>query len=213
LPTRRSSDLSGTQATVTSSASATASTTTPDTQKQIETIRKRGAAISKSTRERTEAKLQQVAGKVDAAAQNGQEQVAGRLATEFNMTAQAIMDEKTQFGCGWGELMIAHTLAANSNTDVSLESLFQMRSDGMGWGQIAAGMGFKLGDAVSAAQAEARVAEGQSKADGKVAVVHGIGSKHGLGGNGALGASANARGAGAKAGVGTNVSTSVHVGH
>ena len=169
--------------------------------------------MSKSTRERTDAKLRQVAGKVDAAAQNGQDRVASRLATEFNTTSQAIADEKTQFGCGWGELMIAHTLAANSNTDVSLASLFQMRSDGMGWGQIAAGMGFKLGDAVSAAQAEARVAEGQAKADGKVAVMHGIGSKHGIGANGALGASANARGTGAKVGAGTNVSTSVHVGH
>lgn len=206
----------GAGATVTSSAGGSVTTSSPDVDKQVETIRRRGAAVSKSARDKAEAKLRQIVGKVDATAQQGEERVATRLATQFHTTAQAMMDEKTQFGCGWGELMIAHTLAASSNADISLQTLFQMHADGMGWGQIAAGMGFNLGDAVHAARAEARVAEGDAKADGKVAVMHGVGSKYGLGASAGMGADANAHGAGARAGGGTSVSTSVpsvHVGH
>ena len=51
----------------------------------------------------------------------------------------------------------------------------------MSWAQIASGMGLKLGEVLNAAKAEAKVAKGLAKADGKVAVVHGSGSKAGAG--------------------------------
>lgn len=40
--------------------------------------------------------------------------------------------------------------------DVKLEGVLQMRADGMGWGQIANQLGFKLGDVLSAGKREAR---------------------------------------------------------
>ncbi len=196
-----------------SSASATVSAD-GNARQQVEAIRRRGATISRSAAEKAETKLRQIGSKVDAAARQGEERIAGRLATEFDMSTQATLDEKTQLGCGWGEWMIAHTLAANGKADVSVATLFELHRDGMGWGQIAGGMGLDLGETVSAAQAEARVARGQSKADGHVAVVHGMGSRHGAVASGAMGAGASTHGASATAGAGMSVSVPpVHVGH
>jgi len=111
-------------------------------------------------------------------------------------------------------LMIAHSLAANG-TDVTIDQLFGMRTtDHLGWGQIANGMGLKLGNVVSAVKSEGKVATGQSTGDGKVATMHGSGAKgasttHGSssthGASSTHGQSAGGMGAGAGAG-----SSSVH---
>src|SRR5262249_42901742 len=78
------------------------------------------------------------------------------------------------FNASWGAVMIANTLVASASVDktpVTAAQLFQLRSEGMGWGKIAAGLGFNLGSAVSAAQSEGRVAAGQTKPDGVAAHV------------------------------------------
>jgi hypothetical protein len=49
----------------------------------------------------------------------------------------------------------------------------------MGWGQIAHGLGLKLGPAMGAVKTEARVARGLEKADGKVTTIQGTGSRAG----------------------------------
>ncbi len=109
----------------------------------------------------------------------GETKVAERLGTQFGMSAEAITAEKNALNTSWGNLMIAHTLAANAGSGVTAENLVQMHSSGMGWGQIAAGLGLKLGEAIKAVRAEDHVANGKAKATGKVAVIHHEGSKAG----------------------------------
>jgi hypothetical protein len=144
-----------------------------EAQKRLEAIKEKGAKIDAQARAKAEAKLESSARSIDAKAETqGDLQVAGRLAKEFGMTADALLAEKAQLETSWGQLLIAHTLSANAtsaNTPVSVEQLFDLRADGMGWGQIAAGLGFNLGSAVSAVQSEGRVAAGLAKPDGTAA--------------------------------------------
>ncbi len=142
-----------------------------------QSIREKGAKLSAKESKSIDAKLEATGKSVDAAAtKSGDQVVAGRLAKEFGTTADAMMQEKSQFNVGWGQLVVANTLMANSKTPVTLQQLFDMRNSGMGWGQIAHGMGFKLGDVVSASKSEASVATGKSKPTGKVAMIHGASS-------------------------------------
>jgi hypothetical protein len=147
--------------------------------KTKEDVRNKGAKVSADARAKAEAKLTASATAVDNDATKGEETVASRLAAEFGMTTEALTAEKTELGVSWGQLMVAHTLMANATTQLTCQQLFDMRSD-MGWGQIAAGLGLKLGEAVSAVTSEGRVASGRVRADGKVAVIHGEGAKAGL---------------------------------
>jgi len=176
-------------------------------EKSIKTIKERGAKASAKARSAAEAKLAAAAEKVN---QAGETEVAARLATEFGATVEAMTEEKSECGCGWGELMIAHTLTSNSKMDVTVDQILDLHQEGMGWGQIAAGMGLHLGETASAVRSEARVAVGDVKADGKVATIHGVDAKAGVG------ASAKA-GGGAKSGstsgaVGASVGTTVQTG-
>src|SRR5207302_1266263 len=96
-------------------------------------------------------------------------------------TAQPMLDEQQQLDASWGALTIAHTLDANASTDLTVAQLVAMHDHGTGWGQIAAGLGLRLGDVVSAVRSEARVAAGSAAADGHVAAIHGAGARAGLG--------------------------------
>ena len=172
----------------------------------------KGAKVSAEARAKVEAKLAAAADQVDASAEgDGSNMVAGRLATEFNMTSQALLDERQQLGASWGDLMIAHSLAANASSGVTGEQLVGMGKDGMGWGVIAAGLGFKLGSVVSGVQAESRVALGLAKADGHAAAMQGPGARADIGANAGLRAGA-ARGA-AGAGVRGTAGVGLKVGH
>ncbi len=143
-----------------------------------QSIREKGAKLSAKQSKNIDAKLEATEKNVDAAAtKSGDQVVAGRLATEFGTTADAMMQEKSQFNVGWGQLVVANTLMANAKTPVTLQQLFDMRSSGMGWGQIAHGMGLKLGDLVSASKSGASVATGKTKPTGKVATIHGASSR------------------------------------
>jgi hypothetical protein len=181
---------------------------TLEAQQRMAAVKDKGAKVSADARAKAEAKLEASAKKTDAEAQRGEGRVAERLAVEFGMTADALMAEKQELGCSWGELMIAHSLDANTTTEITTAQLVQLRKDGTGWGQIAAGLGLKLGEAVSAAQAESRVAAGLAKPDGKVAVIHGEGAHAGLGAQ--AGANAGVRAGGTQ--VGANAGAGVGVG-
>jgi len=118
-------------------------------------------------------KMTDAAHKVDTDAEasaDASAKIAGRLATQFHMDAGAVMTEKQQLDVSWGNLMIAHTLAGSAKDAASatVDNLVALHKDGMGWGKIAAGLGFKLGAAVSAVQAEGKVAQGQAEASGKL---------------------------------------------
>ncbi len=176
--------------------------------KRLETIKQKGAKVSAQSRAKAEAKLAATAKKAnsDALAQ-GDATVAARLAAEFGMSADQLMAEKEALGCSWGDLMIAHSLDANATADVTAAQLIQLHQEGTGWGVIAAGLGSRLGDVVSAVQSEGRVAAGLAKADGKVAVIHGEGAHAGVGARAGAGTGVRAGGAqtAAQAGVGVGV--------
>lgn len=141
------------------------------TNKKFEVIKAKGAMTSAQARAKADTKLGAAAKKADAnAASKGEATVAARLAAEFGMTADDLSAERQSLGCPWGELMIAHSLRAMSTTEISVPDLLELRKD-TGWGQIAAGLGLKLGEAVGAVQAEERVAAGLAEPDGKVAAI------------------------------------------
>ncbi len=164
-----------------------------------------GAKASAGARAKTEAKLETSAKRVDDEAAKDEDQVATRLAAEFKTTAQAMIDERADLDASWGELMISHAISANVKTAVTVEELLRMRTDHLGWGEIAAGLGLNLGEVASAASAETRVAAGLAKADGQVAVIHGEGARAGIGADAGVGAGLEAGHAKAGAGVGLGV--------
>jgi hypothetical protein len=166
--------------------------------KQLET---KAQKVSAKSRARADAKIEATSKTVDTEASQGETKVADRLSTEFGMTADALEAEKASTGASWGNLMIAHTLAANATSGATVADLIAMKQGGMGWGQIAAGLGLNLGEVISAVASEGRVASGTLKADGKVAVAHGEGAKAGLG----LGVKSGGAKVGATAGVGAGV--------
>jgi hypothetical protein len=185
---------------------------------KLDAIVARGARASAKERARTEARLAAVADRVDRAAGHGEGEVAARLAAEFGVAAQVLAAERSEGGLGWGELMIAHTLAASSAAQgVTVAQLVDLRADGTGWGQIAAGLEMSLGAVVGAARSEARVAIGEARADGSVAAIRGersvaAGASSSSSVRGGLGA--GSAGAGASAAGGATVTLPrIRIGH
>jgi hypothetical protein len=137
-------------------------------------ILERGAKQPQKARTEAEAKLQEIVNEMNGSAvSGGNDKVAERFAEELAMTKDAVSAEKTSTGMSWGDLMLAHLLLANVGPDLTVDQIQQMKKDGNGWGVIAAGMGYKLGDVVGALRAEAKVASGTAKGDGKVAALKG----------------------------------------
>ena len=186
-----------------------------DLAKLKQRVETKAAKTSAAARARAETRLEATARRVDDAGAKGQSEVSSRLTREFGITASALADEQAELGASCGQLMIAHTLSANSKAEVTVQQLFELRKDGMGWGKIAAGLGFNLGDVVSAVNAEGRVASGEARADGKVAAIGGPGARSGLGIDGGAGANLGvghgAHGVGVGAGAGLGVG--IKVGH
>ena len=144
-------------------------------------IRDQGKKLDASADKKASAAIDAAVNDVEKNATDGDQKIAERLAGEFGVSTDVLMAEKDGLKVGWGQLMLARTLLANSSTELSTRQLFDLRNEGMSWAQISSGMGLKLGEVLNAAKAEAKVAKGLAKADGKVAVVHGSGSKAGVG--------------------------------
>jgi hypothetical protein len=139
----------------------------------IEKVKERGLKVSAKEREGIDKRLDEIERQIEnEATSKGDAAVAGRIAGEFSMTADALTAERSQYSRGWGEILVAHTLAANSKSDATLADIYQMRNQGMGWAVIAHGLGLKLGDVVPAVKSEGRVALGLAKGDGKAATIH-----------------------------------------
>ena len=173
-------------------------------------VRKDGATVDVKERTKFEADLEVVAKQVEADAKtSGDVKVAERLGNEFGMTPDALIAERNELGTSWGQLMIAHTLMSNASAEVTARQVFDLRTEGMGWGQIAHGMGLKLGPSIAAVKSEARVARGLEKADGKVSAIQGPGSRAGASAAAKAAAKANikasATGSNAKVGAGVGV--------
>lgn len=138
----------------------------------IDAIKEKASKLSAKERGLTAQELKAEETKVDkeATAKGGQV-VAGRLGEEFSISADALVVEKDHFKTGWGNLMIARTLLANAKTSITLQQLFDMHADGLGWGEIAHGMELDLGELRGAVRAETQVATGLAKGDGHVATI------------------------------------------
>src|SRR5262245_40450918 len=145
----------------------------PKSNPAMDLIREKGSKAAAKERTDLDKKLDVIEKQVETEAQSkGDAAVAGRIATEFGLTADAFTAEKAQYSRGYGELVVAHTLFANAKTDATVADLFALRSQGLGWGQIAAGLDLKLGEVVAAVRSEGRVATGLDKGDGKAATIH-----------------------------------------
>jgi hypothetical protein len=105
----------------------------------------------------------------------GDTRVARSLAAEFGGSEEAILAERQDLRASWGNLAIAHTFAASDKQGMTAVQVLQLHDRGMGWGQVAAGLRFRLDDAVRAVRDEGRVAMGQVKADGRAAPILGDG--------------------------------------
>ncbi|HEY2924068.1 MAG TPA: hypothetical protein VGJ98_03810 [Candidatus Eisenbacteria bacterium] len=172
----------------------------------LNTIRERAKNASTKARAKVEKELAEISSQIDAEANGkGDIIVAGRIAPEFGMTGEAMIAEQSKFDTGLGELMIAHTLMANSRTAVTVEQLFLLQREGFGWGQIAHGLNLRLGEVVAAVKSEGNVAAGRAKADGRPAMIHSgthvnAGTKAGVRAGPATAGAASSVGAGVKVG-------------
>lgn len=155
-------------------AAATATAPAPNAKDQarLQEIRDRATKMPASDQVEIEKKLEGNAKDVDVeAVTNGDATVADRFAAEFGLTSEALLAERTQYGVGWGEVMIAHTLLANAPSGTTIDQLYALRGEGMGWGRIAYGMGLRVGSVATAVKTETQVARGTMKADGKTAKI------------------------------------------
>jgi hypothetical protein len=131
-------------------------------------VRARGKATSAKEGKEADDQLGKDAKGVDAeASAKGDVTVAARIASSFQETTDAILAERSRFSAGWGELLIAHTLVADSKTGLTIDQVFQLRSEGMGWGQIVHGMDLKLGTVTRAVRAGTRATPGLTNAEVK----------------------------------------------
>ena len=158
-------------------APAPAAATAPKSTPAMDHMKELGMKASAKERTDVDKSIDEIEKNVEnETAAKGDAEVSARIAGEFGMTPDALTAERSQYGRGWGELMIAHTLLANAKTDATLSDFFGLRSQGQGWGVIAAGLGLKLGEVTPALKSEGRVAMGLEKPDGKPAVIHMMGA-------------------------------------
>jgi len=140
-----------------------------DAEKERETYEKQMDQIKTQREyEALDKQIKDIVGSVDAeAAAKGDTIVASRLAGDLGLTSDQLMAQRTRYASGWGELMVAHSLLGGARTDMTIDELYLLRSEGLGWGQIAHGMGLELGPTMAALNAEGRVAKGLAEPDGK----------------------------------------------
>lgn len=127
-----------------STAPATAATPSPEAakaQEALNRIRARANEIDAKEKDVTEKSLRQTAVEIDAAnASKDKAVVASRLAAEYGGIPELYVGEHDRLKTGWGELAIAHTILSSSKTTVTIDQLYDLRQEGLGWGQIAHGL-------------------------------------------------------------------------
>lgn len=124
---------------------------------EIQRIRDRAKTVDPAEKEKTEKSLRDGATQFDAAtAKKDKVEVAGRLAAEFGGIPELYLGEKERLKTGWGDLSIAHTILQSAKTSVTIDQLYDLRQEGLGWGQIAHGLDLNVGEFVKAANAKGR---------------------------------------------------------
>ena len=179
----------------------------------LDAIRARAKQPSRKVLTKLERRLSELANQIDAEANlKGEIFVANRVAPEFGMTGSLMMLERGTLNSSLGDLIIAHTLAANSPQNVTATQLFTLQHDGYTWARIAYGLDLRSDQVAGAVESETRVALGRAKADGRPAMIQSASAAHTAGSAGAgmnAGAGVNAGGgsvaAGGDAGVGLSI--------
>ncbi len=140
---------------------------------ELEVVRTRAKAMPAKQVAATEPKLDAEIKNVNAEAAKEGSKVADRLEMGLGMTPGALEAERAKSNAGFGELMIAHLLFSNEHTTstMTLDDLFKLHEEGMGWGQIARGLGLNVGDLVIAAKSEGRVATGMAESGTKTRMI------------------------------------------
>ncbi len=127
-------------------------------------VRERANSMPSDLRRDTDKRIATTVGRVNQEAHDrGQATMAARLAAEFKLTEESVLDEKAEYSLNWGEYTIAHTLLANSPAGLALADLVQLRQEGFSWGAIAFGLQFHMEDFEDMLKAEGKVAMGLSK--------------------------------------------------
>lgn len=127
-------------------------------------VRERAESMPSDARRETDKRIAITVDRVNQEARDrGQATMTARLAAEFKATGESLLEDKSEYSLSWGELVIAHTLLANSNAGLGLVDLAQLRREGLGWGAIAFGLEFHMEDFEDMIKAEGRVAMGLSK--------------------------------------------------
>src|SRR5205814_2503963 len=179
----------------------------------LDVIRDRAKLASHKALEKLERRLSELAIEIDAEANLKSElSVANRVAPEFGMNGAVMMLERGTLKASLGDLVIAHTLAANATADVTATQLFTLQRDGFGWGRIAYGLDLRADQVAGAVGSETKVALGRAKADGKVAMIESASFAAASASNGVnagAGANAGVGGAGVGAAGGAGVGLSV----
>jgi len=130
-------------------------------------------AISEEKRLIAEAQLDSCVAKVEkTVSRQGEDVVAARMGRELGMEPAALIRQQAELECFLGDLLIAHSLLANAQTTLNARQIVALHDGGMGWADIALGLGLRLHHVVRALINETRVAAGLSRGDGKVATMH-----------------------------------------
>lgn len=93
----------------------------------------------------------------------GQARIATKLASQFGITIDNLLDVKSDRGFSWGELVVARTILSDSEHAINLDDLGSLREEGLTWGALAYALGFHLEDLEDAIRAQGRIATGLSK--------------------------------------------------
>jgi len=173
----------------------------------LDAIRDRAKQPSRKALTKLERSLSELANQIDAEANlKGEIFVANRVASEFGMTGSLMMLERGTLNASMGDLVIAHTLAANSPTNVTATQLFTLQHDGYTWARIAYGLDLRSDQVAGAVESEARVALGRAKADGRPAMIQsGSATRASASAGAGVNAGGGSVGAGGGAGVGLSI--------
>src|SRR2546422_3579360 len=111
----------------------------------LQMIRERAHKASSKGRAMVEKQLKKVSADVDAHAEaKGKAEAAGRVASEFGMTGDALVAETDQFKAGVRGVIIAPTLIGESENPGPPRPNFSPSAGGEGWGPNAPGVEFTL---------------------------------------------------------------------
>ena len=146
----------GGKAATTPTAAAQPSPEAAKAQAALARIRARAGELDAKSKDEAEKSLKEAAGQIDAAnAKKANVEVAGRLAAEYGGIPELYVGEHDRLKTGWGELAIAHTILSSTKTTVTIDQLYDLRQEGLGWGQIAHGLDIPAAEFTKSAHAKA----------------------------------------------------------